>query len=173
MPNKCGVVNCKGNYNESNKCRVFKLPKVPKEKEQWLNAIPPRKDIVIGDNFYICEKHWPANTVYAKVPGGSTKPTVAPSIFTDLPTSCLPAPKPRRPRKPKLEHTQLAYFMKKEALTSFEEFLPKQELNSKYKNIIISRTDNKSVSEGFKECLLSIIVQNKSTLCLPLTFSAS
>ena len=55
MPNKCGVVNCKGNYNESNKCRVFKLPKVPKEKQQWLNAIPPPKDIVIGDNFYICE----------------------------------------------------------------------------------------------------------------------
>ena len=26
MPNKCGVVNCKGNYNAANKCRLFKVP---------------------------------------------------------------------------------------------------------------------------------------------------
>ena len=70
MPNKCGVVNCKGNYNESNKCRVFKLPKDEKEREKWLNVLPPRENFVVEPSkFFICERHWPADTRMVTVPG--------------------------------------------------------------------------------------------------------
>ena len=40
---KCNVVNCKGNYNEENKCRVFRLPKDEVERQTWINKLPPRK----------------------------------------------------------------------------------------------------------------------------------
>ena len=36
MPHKCGVVNCNGNYNNDNKCRVFKLPRDPQDKDSGL-----------------------------------------------------------------------------------------------------------------------------------------
>ena len=38
MPNKCGIVNCKGNYNPENKCRIFKLPKDGIEQQKWLDV---------------------------------------------------------------------------------------------------------------------------------------
>ena len=37
MVYKCNVVNCKGNYNEENKCRVFRLPKDEAERQTWIN----------------------------------------------------------------------------------------------------------------------------------------
>ena len=49
-------------------------------------------------------------------------------------------------------------------------------LQKKYDNLFISRSVDKFVcvfmSEDFKDVHLSIIVQNKSTLCSPVTFSA-
>ena len=43
MPNKCGIVNCGGNYNLLSKCRVFKLPIFDPERQKWLAVIPPRR----------------------------------------------------------------------------------------------------------------------------------
>ena len=108
MPNKCGVVNCKGNYNESQKCRVFRLPKDVHERQKWLDldldlsVLPPREDFVLDpSNFFVCEKHWPADTQMEKIPGGSTRPAIPPSIFTSVPVFCLPTLKPA-PRQPKV-----------------------------------------------------------------------
>ena len=123
MPNKCGVVNCKGNYNEANKCRVFKLPKDEQAKQRWLKTLPPRENFVVDPlKFFICEKHWPVDTPMVKIPGGHTRPVVPPSIF-DVPTSCLPSPKPT-PRPTKTEDQQLNYVLKKDNIPSFAEFLP-------------------------------------------------
>ena len=47
MPNKCGVVNCKGNYNEANKCRVFKIPKDELERQKWLAVLPHGENLVL------------------------------------------------------------------------------------------------------------------------------
>ena len=59
MPNKCGVVNCCGNYNKDNKCRVFRLPKDSHERQQWLDVLPRLDSFVINpEKFFICEKHW-------------------------------------------------------------------------------------------------------------------
>ena len=74
MSNKCGVLNCKGNYNKFNKCRVFRLPK----KRRWKTIlyrcctcsdfflIDPRK-------FFICDRHC-RTSKYPEVtlPGGHT-----------------------------------------------------------------------------------------------------
>ena len=103
MPSKCGIVNCNGNYNNDNKCRVFKLPKEECEKQKWLDVLPPRKDFIIDPaKFFICERHWPSNTTHV------TRPGVPQSIF-NVPASCLPTHKPA-PRKPKEEDVQLKHF---------------------------------------------------------------
>ena len=101
MPNKYGIVNCRGNYDLLSKCREFKLPRDDPERQKWLAVIPPRKDFDIANakSFFVCEKHWPRNPPMKKLPGGTTRPAVAPSIF-DVSASCLPTPQPpRRPAK--------------------------------------------------------------------------
>lgn len=176
MPNKCSIINCNGNYDKENKCRVFKLPKEEVEKQAWINVIPPRKDFVIVSNkFFICERHWPSeSTPYIKLPGGFTRPATPPSIF-NVPRSCLPSPKPA-PRKPKQQDEQLKYFLKKDLIHSFRDFSPDKDLKKKYDNVIIHRSDEKFVcifmTKDFQESHLTVIVWNKATLCSPLTLSA-
>lgn len=175
MPNKCGVVNCKGNYNDANKCRVFKVPREESERKKWLDALPPRENfVVVPDKFFVCEKHWPSNTPTIKLPGGSTRPAVPPSIF-DVPPSCLPTTKPP-PRQTNVEDQQLNHFLKKDKIASFSEFAPEKQLLKKYDNLITSRSADKLVcafmTKEYEECKLTVIVENKPTLCSPLIFTA-
>ena len=176
MPNKCSIAECKGNYNESNKCRVFRLPKDESERQSWLNVIPPRKDFVINPaTFFICERHWPEDPPLVTLPGGRTRPADPPTIFINIPPSCLPTPKPT-PRQSKAEDQQLKYFQRKDKICSFTEFSPEKKLQKKYENLITSRSDDKLVcvfmTDDYSESIMSIIVYNKSTLCSPLTLSA-
>ena len=177
MPNKCGVVNCKGNYDETNKCRVFRLPRDELEKQKWLSVLPPRAGFVVDPTkFFICQKHWPSDTEMVKIPGGHTRPVNPPSAF-NVPVSCLPSPRPP-PRQPKTEDQQLKYFLKKDKITSLHEFTPENDLHKKYKdlNLIISRSQDKLVcmvmETDYSQCSVSVVVHNKSTLCFPLTLSA-
>ena len=82
-----------------------------------------------------------------------------------------------RQSQPTVEDQQLNYFHKKDKILSFATFRPDKDLHKTYKNIIISRTVDKFVclfmQSNFSESNLTIIVHNKSTLCSPLTFSAS
>lgn len=175
MPNKCGVVNCKGNYNSANKCRVFRLPKEESERKKWINCLPPRENFVLDHSkFFICENHWPKDTPMVKIPGGLTRPANPPSIF-NVPTSCLPTPK-LPPRTTNAEDQQLKYFLQRDKISSFAEFIPDKELNKKYGNLIISRAEDRFVclfmTDRYEESYLSIIVQNTPTLCSPLVLSA-
>ena len=175
MPNRCRVVNCNGNYNDSNKCRVFRLPKDEVERQRWIDVLPPRKNFVINPStFFICEKHWPKNASMVTLPGGHTKPVDPPSIF-DVPASCLPTPK-AKPRQPKVEDKQLDHFLQKDKITSFANFSPDKQLLKKYKNLLISRSEDTLVcvfmTEQYKESYISITVHNKPTLCSPLTLIA-
>ncbi|KAF2364041.1 Zinc finger C2CH-type [Trinorchestia longiramus] len=105
MPNKCGVVNCRGNYNKENKRRVFRLPKEQSERQKWLDVLPPRENFVVNpDKFFIYEIHWAADTLLIKLRGGSMRPGIPPSIF-NVPASCLPSLKPA-PRPAKVEDQQ-------------------------------------------------------------------
>ena len=169
MPNKCGIVNCRGNYDDATKCRVFKLPKDDPERQKWLAVIPPRKDLDIhqSKSFFVCEKHWPEDRPMKKLPGGTTRPAVAPSIF-DVPASCLPTSRPS-PRPAKQVDRQLQFFMDKDKIKSFSDFVPDKEIHKKYDNVVISRSSDRCaflfMSSDFHECKMTVIVENKSTLC--------
>ena len=71
MPNKCGVVGCRGNYDNANKCRLFRLPQLPDQvnQQRWIGALPPRENFNINTKtLWICEKHWQSDTAMKTVP---------------------------------------------------------------------------------------------------------
>ena len=173
MPNKCGIVNCRGNYDLLSKRRIFKLPRLDPERQRWLAVIPPRKDFNVANakSFFICEKHWPQNPPMKKLSGGTTRPAVAPSIF-DVPASCLPTPQ-IPPRPAKQVDKQFDVFMARDRIKSFSEFLPDKKLHKEYNNVVITRRSDRCaflfMSSDFRECEMTVLVENKSTLCSPLT----
>ncbi|KAF2366014.1 Zinc finger C2CH-type [Trinorchestia longiramus] len=174
MPNKCGILNCRGNYNKENRRHVFRLPKEQSERQKWLDVLPPRENFVVNpDKFFICEIHWSADPPLIKLRGGSMRPGIPPSIF-NVPASCLPSPK-LTPHPAKVEDQQLRYFLQKDKITSFDTFKPEHNRQKQYKNLIISRSKERLVclfmTDNFSECSLSVIVENKPTLCSPLTLS--
>ena len=62
MVKRCCVFNCNGNYDDNNKVKVFRLPKDPKERKRWTDAIP-RDNIPESHDTVICERHWPSNYI--------------------------------------------------------------------------------------------------------------
>ncbi|KAF2353212.1 hypothetical protein FHG87_016034 [Trinorchestia longiramus] len=86
-----------------------------------------------------------------------------------------PSPKPA-PRPAKVEDQQLRYFLQKDKITSFDAFKPERNLQKQYRNSIISRSKERLVclfmTDYFSECSLSVIVENKPTLCSPIPLSA-
>ncbi|KAF2363393.1 hypothetical protein FHG87_005852 [Trinorchestia longiramus] len=140
-----------------------------------LDVLPPRENFVVNrDKFFICEIHWGADPPLIKLRGGSMRPGIPASIF-NVPASCLPSPKPA-PHPAKVEDQQLRYFLQMDKITSFDAFKPEHNLQKQYKNLIISRSKERLVclfmTNNFSRCSLSVIVENKPTLCSPLTFSA-
>ncbi|KAF2351455.1 hypothetical protein FHG87_017793 [Trinorchestia longiramus] len=99
----------------------------------------------------------------------------APHSIFNVPASCLPSPK-LTPRPAKVEDQQLRYFLQKDKITSFDAFKPERNLQKQYKNLIISRSKERLVclfmTDNFSECSQCVIVENKPTLCSPLTLSA-
>ena len=73
------------------------------------------------------------------ISGGSTRSVSPPSIF-DVPSFCLPSPKPA-PRQSTAEDllNYLKYFLKDKIL-SFATFRPDKKFHKTYNNIIITRT---------------------------------
>ncbi|KAF2344133.1 Zinc finger C2CH-type [Trinorchestia longiramus] len=116
MPNMCGVVSCRGNYNKENRRRVFRLPKEQSERQKWLDVIRPCENFVVDpDKFFICEIHWGADPPLIKLHGGSMRPEIPPSIF-NVPASCLPSPKSASPPA-KVEDQRLRYFLQKDKIS--------------------------------------------------------
>ncbi|KAF2352070.1 hypothetical protein FHG87_017171, partial [Trinorchestia longiramus] len=64
----------------------------------------------------------------------------------------------------------------KRMITSFDAFKTERNRQKQYKNLIISRSKKRFVclfmTDNFSECSLSVIVENKPTLCSPLALSA-
>ncbi|KAF2349009.1 hypothetical protein FHG87_020235 [Trinorchestia longiramus] len=168
-------MNSRGNYNKENRRRVFRLPKEQSERQKWLDVIPPYENFVVNpDKFFISEIHWGADPPLIKLRGGSMRPGIPSSIF-NVPASCLPSPK-LTPRPAKEENQQLRYLLQKNKIISFDAFKPERNLQKQYKNLIISRSKERLaclfMTDNFSECNLSVIVENKPTLCSPLTLSA-
>ncbi|KAF2354838.1 Reverse transcriptase domain [Trinorchestia longiramus] len=64
-------------------------------------------------------------------------------------------------------------FTEKDKITSFDAFKRERNLPKQYKNLIISRSKERLVclfmTDNFSECSLSVIAENKPTVCSPLT----
>ena len=73
MVKRCCVFNCNGNYDDNNKVKVFQLPKDPKERKRWTDAI-------LRDN--IPESH---DTVICNVIGLVTIQPLSITVNYDLP----------------------------------------------------------------------------------------
>ena len=74
---------------------------------------------------------WGSSIGEVKLPGGSNRPAVPPSIF-NVPLSSLPTKK-FPPRPAKTEDKQLRYFLQNDTIASFDSFKPDRELKKKYK----------------------------------------
>ena len=94
MPLKCCAPNCSSNYKTSNeKVSVYKFPKNEEEKELWRKAIP-RSNLEITKYTAVCRKHW-AEDCKMVVVHGKPRPIDPPSIFENIPRSCLTSPPPK------------------------------------------------------------------------------
>ena len=97
MPLKCCVPLCSSNYETKEKNKVVKtkeyvpMYRFPKDKEEqtlWKRQIP-RVDLVVTKHSAVCRNHWPQNADFKKVPGGRFRPINPPTIFPNVPRSCL------------------------------------------------------------------------------------
>ena len=168
-------MNCKGNYNKHEKERVFTLPSDELERQRWIEALPQREDFVINPNtFRICERHWKQG--YAcKGEGNKSRPVHPPTEFIGAQNSNKKTPQ-APPRPTNVVDKQLEYFNKKDELREFSDFKPEAQLRKKYKNIIISRTNERLVCVFMKNDLseseATVIVENKKTLTSGITVIA-
>lgn len=100
MTKKCIIPGCRSNYfykkKENKICnvysKVFRLPKATTEQKLWIKSLP-FKNLKLTKDSVICFKHWPANFPTVTV-GGRERPRDPPSVWPDIPKSCVPTPLP-------------------------------------------------------------------------------
>ena len=99
MPLKCCVPQCNSNYDSTDtKVSVFRFPKDEENCKRWIKAIP-RANLKVTNYTVVCKKHWPSFAKF-KIVRGKECPIDPPSIFHNIPNSCL-AFKSAPPRKTK------------------------------------------------------------------------
>ena len=63
--------------------------------------------------------------------------------------------------------------MARDRIKSFSDFVPDKKINKDYDNVVITRRSDRCaflfMSPDFRECEMTVLVENKSTLCSPLT----
>ena len=99
MVKKCCVPRCKGNYKSTGvNVSIYRFPNekyFPEEREKWIRAIPrPRSDYKITNNMGVCRAHWPPD-METKQYRGKIVPVNPPSVFPNIPESCVPTPEPK------------------------------------------------------------------------------
>ena len=97
MPFKCCVPLCKSNYHlTETKISIYKFPKDPEGRKRWSDVVP-RADFIVSDYTAVCRLHWPDDVPFI-TKYGKQRPLNSPSIFKNIPPSCLPIP-PNKVRK--------------------------------------------------------------------------
>ena len=90
MPLKCCVPKCNGNYDSTAaKVSVYCFPKDEENCKKWISAIP-RVGLEVTKYTVVCEKHWPKSAKF-KIVRGKECPIDPPSVFQNVPKSCIPA----------------------------------------------------------------------------------
>ena len=98
MPRKCAAYKCRGNYNGEPYSQMVKFPSQIKEEEwkEWITDMPnPLESLLQQKEIYICQKHFHPDCKWKKICGGKC-PDEPPSIFENVPSSCLKRRKTRR-----------------------------------------------------------------------------
>ena len=65
-------------------------------QKRWSDVVP-RADFIVSDYAAVCRLHWPDDAPFV-TKHGKQRPLNSPSIFKDIPSSCLPTP-PNKVRK--------------------------------------------------------------------------
>lgn len=147
MAPKCCVPNCNSNYERKSENKRIKVDYVPvyrfpaniDKRNQWKSSIP-RKDWEVTKNSVVCNKHWPTDAVYETIQGGNKRPKDPPSIFPNIPDSCLPSKLlPRTTVRSSftirnVKQDELEHFMKKDII-DYNNLL--SQVNWKYGDIIV------------------------------------
>lgn len=95
MVNKCCVPKCTSNYDsQTEKVSIYKLPKDKTKQQEWIRVIP-RVNMPITKYTSVCARHWPPDVKLVSR-YGKLVPDEPPSIFNDIPQSCLATPKLKR-----------------------------------------------------------------------------
>ena len=91
MPRHCVTYfneeKCRTNYLATkklpagDKLPVYRFPRNKQEQKRWLESLPNVPTLEISDHVGICAKHFPPDSPTVTLPGGSTRPTVPPSLF--------------------------------------------------------------------------------------------
>ena len=63
------------------------MPQNNEDKKKWIAAIP-RANLVVSKYMALCRKYWPENATFVLV-YGKQRPKDPPSLFPDIPASCL------------------------------------------------------------------------------------
>ena len=139
MPNKCCVYNCKSNYDSQkgirNHVKVFSFPIDLEQQDKWVKCLP-NSQFQITKSKRICELHWPPNYKKKVVKGGYKVPCEPPSVFLDIPKSCIPVPLPK-PRQTFASNSRRNMFP-----DELEHFLEQDKLTiSKIKDIVSKMTN--------------------------------
>ena len=104
MGRKCSVYGCSSGYNSEDpakKVSIYKFPGDEEECRQWVTCLP-NKIQSVTKFMGICALHWPSDTPLARKKRGRYPcPTVPPSIFPNVPASCIPSHTPCTPRPTK------------------------------------------------------------------------
>ena len=88
------LVECNSNHKSQEvKVSIFKFSKDEEERAMWKRAIP-RKNLEITNYTAVCRKHWPQDCKMVIVHGKS-RPEGPPSVFDNIPKSCLSSPPPK------------------------------------------------------------------------------
>lgn len=122
MVNKCCVPYCKSNYvskkEENEKVSVYKFPNDEKDRNLWISAIP-RQNLIVTKHTVVCRLHWPETEEFISLRGRNSRPKNPPSIFPNIPTSCLRSLPPKeRPTTKSLREQRVT---SKDELAEFKE----------------------------------------------------
>ena len=90
MGRKCSVYNCKSGY-DSKRVTIYKFPEDEDQRRQWISCIP-NTFAKVTKYMGVCALHWPSDTplLINKKGGRHPVPTLPPSIFANVPDSCVP-----------------------------------------------------------------------------------
>src|ERR1700729_1772589 len=95
MVRKCSVFGCRTGYEKQpadQKIAVYRFPKDEEKRQRWVASLPNQLNLKdVTDHMGVCALHWPKDVPMERNIGRYHVPVVSPSIFQNVPQSCIPS----------------------------------------------------------------------------------